>query len=136
MNDKTTMQFTNLRGERVSREVNQVMAVRDFVGTPGYALLVVAANTNLSVADIERFLRLGGVGRSTSWIKRRRWLFQQPNTDNTKGRRADEDGNQTRALKIMREHPTSSVRQLTFLLKDHRIIRSREWVRKHRCDGD
>ena len=131
---KVTMSFTNGRGEQVERDVNQIIDIRDFVGTPGYALLVAAANTNLSAADIDRFLSLGGVERSPSWIRRRRWLFLQPDTDITKGRRANEDGTYERAVKIMRENPTMSIRALTWLLKERGIKRGREWVRQHKCD--
>jgi hypothetical protein len=111
--------------------------VERFRGTPGYALLVVAANTNLSVFDIERYLRdvVGGLdARSKSWIQRRRWLFQQPDADNSKGRTPNGDGQAARAVKIMHENPKLSVRGLVRLLGEHGIKREREWVRKHRCD--
>src|ERR1017187_8287795 len=85
MGSKTSMYWTDWRGNEVTRDVNQVINVRDFVGTPGYALLLVAANTNLSVGDILRYFGCDGVGRSRSWIQRRRWLFQQPDTNNGTG---------------------------------------------------
>ena len=55
MSGKVTMFWTNLRGHKVTRDVAFSIDVERFRGTPGYALLVVAANTNLSVADIERY---------------------------------------------------------------------------------
>jgi hypothetical protein len=132
------MSWIDGHGNEVTQEVNQVIDVRDFLGTPGYLLLVVAANTNLSISDIERFLHLqgrevDGVERSPSWIQRRRWLFQKPGADNTKGPRPNGDRNEARALKIIRERPTVSLRSLAVLLRERGIARSREWVRKHRC---
>ncbi len=132
-----TTSWTDGRGHKVTREVALSIDVERFRGTPGYALLVVAANTNLSVGDIERYLTEGVGGldaRSKSWIQRRRWLFQQPDTDNSKGRTPNGDGQAARAVKIMHEHPNLSVRGLVRLLKEHGIKREREWVRKHRCD--
>ncbi|MGB7136644.1 MAG: hypothetical protein WBD46_15235 [Acidobacteriaceae bacterium] len=137
MPDKVTITWTDLRGHQVKRDVALLIDVERFRGTPGYALLVVAANTNLSVGNIERYLTdvVGGLdARSRSWIQRRRWLFQQPDTDNSKGRTPDGDGQAGRAVKIMRANPNLSVRGLVRLLREHAIKREREWVRKHRCD--
>ena len=75
------MSWVDGRGHKVTRAVNQVINVRDFIGTPGYALLLVAANTNLSGGEIDRYLKdIAGVGRSRNWIQKRRWLFQPPGT--------------------------------------------------------
>jgi hypothetical protein len=137
MPDKVTIAWTDLRGHKVKRDVALSIDVERFRGTPGYALLVVAANTNLSVGDLARYLTdvVGGLdARSRSWIQRRRWLFQQPGTDNSKGRTPDGDGQAARAVKIMRANPNLSVRGLVRLLREHAIKREREWVRKHRCD--
>jgi len=135
MGDKITMTWTDGRGKEQVREVNPIIDVRDFVGTPGYALLLVAANTALSVSDVLRFFDIDCVGRSRSWIQRRRWLFQQPGTVNAIAK-PDRDGNENRAVYIMGQNPTLSVRQLVVLLKEHGISRGREWVRIHRCDAD
>jgi hypothetical protein len=139
MADKATMTWTDGWGHTVERDVGLSIDVEKFRGTPGYALLVVAANTNLSVGDIERYLTyiVGGPDeRSTSWIQRRRWLFQQPGTDNSakNGRAANGDGQAARAGKIMRANPNLSVRGLVRLLGECGIERGREWVRQHRCD--
>jgi hypothetical protein len=139
--DKTTISWTNWRGKEEAREINHVIDIRNFRGTPGYSMLVVAANTNLSAFDIEMFLRLEArefplVERTPSWIKRRRWLFQQPGTNNYKGATPDQDRNHARAVRIMAEHPKSSVRGLSRLLKQHGIKRSPEWCRKHRGDAE
>ncbi len=134
MGDKITMTWTDGRGREVTRELNQVIDVRDFVGTPGYAMLLVAANTALSVSDLLRFFWLSDVGRSRSWISRRRWMFQQPGTTNAVAK-PNKDGYEVRAVTIMGENPALSVRQLVHLLKEHGITRGREWVRMHRCDA-
>jgi hypothetical protein len=138
--DKTTMCWTDWRGKKQTREINHVIDIREFRGTPGYSMLVVAANTNLSAFDIQSFLILQArelplVERTLSWIKRRRWLFQQPGTDNRKSPASDQDGKYARAVRIMAEHPTSSVRGLSRLLKTYGIKRSPEWCRKHRGDA-
>lgn len=111
-NDKTTMSWTNLRGKKETRVINHVIDIRDFRGTPGYSLLVVAANTNLSVRDIKSFLYVEArdlplVQRPASWIQRRRWLFQQPGTDNYKSPPSDRDGKHARACAIMAENPVN-----------------------------
>lgn len=137
MSDEITMLWSDYRDRKHTRKVNQVIDVRDFIGTPGYSLLVVAANAGrLSISEIERFLLISArevpnVERSRSWIQRRRWLFQQPDADNT----SDRDGKERRAVKIMADYPRSSIRDLVAVLKDNGITRSREWVRQHRCDG-
>jgi hypothetical protein len=133
MGSKRTMFWKDWRGNKITRNVNQVLDVRDFAGTPGYALLLIAANTNLSVSDIDRFLTTEGVERSRNWIQRRRWLFQQPGTANPTSP-ANADGKEERAAKIMRLNPRLSIRDLVKLLKENGVVRSREWVRMHRCD--
>ena len=138
-NDKTTMRWTNRHGKEITREIRHVIDIRDFRGTPGYPLLVVAANTHLSVADIERFLEdealsLRRVLRSRTWIQNRRWLFQQPGTDNYKPQ-SDKDGKGAEARAIMAANSTLSNRDLSWLLKEHGIKRSREWCRHHRGDA-
>lgn len=116
----------------MTREVNQLMDVREFVGTPGYALLVLAANSkapnHLSAPDILRYLNSMDVGRSLTYLKKRRWLFQPPGTTNS----ANRDGHDARAVEIMREHLALSIRDLVALLKERGIKRQREWVRRWR----
>ncbi len=137
MSDTTEMSWEDYRGNKRTRAVNQVADVRTFLGTPGYSMLVVAANTHLSVSDLERFLEIQaretpGVARSRSWIQRRRWLFQQAEVNNCKRPPGNVDGKQDRAYAIMGEHPTLSAYELSWLLKKNGIVRSREWVRRHR----
>jgi hypothetical protein len=138
-NDKTTstMRWTNRHGKEITREVNLVGNLQDFRGTPGYALLVVAFNTHLSISDIERFLdnearEFPRCLRSTSWIMRRRWLFQQPGTDNYKDPQADRDGKHAEAIAFIAANRELSVRHLAHLLKQRGIRRSREWCRRNK----
>jgi len=140
MGNSVTIRWADGRGRDVVREINQVIDVRAFIGTPGYSSLIVAANTHLSVSDIEIFLHLQsretpGVARSRSWIQRRRWLYQQPNARNSSGSKPNQDGKDARAVAIMGDNPTMSVRQLVRELKERGINRGREWVRMHRCDA-
>jgi hypothetical protein len=133
------MFWTDGRNNPREREVNQLIDARDYLGTPGYSLLLVAANTHLSVADIEMWLQVQSrttpfVGRSLSWIQRHRWLFQQPNTDNTKNPEPNLDGKAAKAIEVMRANPKLSLRDLAVLLNSHGIKRGREWIRRHRCD--
>jgi hypothetical protein len=127
------MSWEDGRGHEVTRAVNQVIDVRDFVGTPGYALLIVAANANLSGGEIDRYLKRIAIGRSRNWIQKRRWLFQPPGTSNPTSP-VDVDGKDARAREIMRMFPKLSVRDLAEVLKENGVIRSREWVRIHRCE--
>jgi hypothetical protein len=141
MNDETTMSWTNGRGKRETRAINHVIDIRDFRGTPGYPLLFIAANTNLSVRQIGLFLNevealeFPLAERPASWIQKRRWLFQQPGTDNHSGPQTDTDGKYAQACEIMAENLTLSLRDLVRLLMKHGIKRGREWCRKHRGDA-
>jgi hypothetical protein len=134
MGSKVTMLWDDWRGEKIERDVNQVIDVRDFIGTPGCALLLIAANTNLTVSELDRYLNhIMRVERSRNWIQKRRWVFQQPGTANATSP-ADVDGKGERARDVMRANSRLSLRDLVLLLKENGVIRSREWVRTHRCD--
>ncbi|SRR6266851_3292788 len=137
MNDKITRSWTDWRGNKITEEVNLIADARKVVGLAGYPWIIIAANPHLSNAAIERHLGSCGVDgaeRSLSWIQRRRWMFRTVEPGNTKGAIPNLDRNQARAIRIMREHTNLSTRQLVYLLKEKGIKRSREWVRKHRCD--
>jgi len=92
-----------------------------------------AANPRLSRLDLCLWLQQHGTERSLSWLSKRRWLFRKPDQSNAPGVRPDSDGQGERALLIMRANPSLSLRDLTKLLADHGIKRSREWVRRNRC---
>src|SRR3974390_3211737 len=109
MSDTITMRWIDFRGREVAREINQVIDLPKMRGTPGYALLFIAANTHLSVSEILLFLETQGVERGRSWVQRRRWLFQPPGTVNSIGR-PNRDGKDERAREIIREYPTASLR--------------------------
>lgn len=130
------LEFDSPSGKRQSREVNYVLDIRDYRGRAGYPWLVIAANPQLSVYALWLWLLSeGGKNeRGESWIKRRRWLFQDPNVAKGTGGQANADGKDGRAVKIMRENPTMSARNLVRLLKENGIRRGKDWVLKHKCD--
>lgn len=131
-----TIRWTDLRGKEHTRETKNTIDIRDFKGLPGYPLLVLAANRHLSGGVLEMLLELeGGKNlRSRSWIYRRRWLFLDPKTVQGSGSQPNADGRDPRAVAIMRENPTLSLRDLSRLLAQHGIKRGKDWVRQHRCD--
>ena len=133
MTDTLTLCRTNGRGKAEIKTVKQTLDIRDFKGRPGFALLLIAANPHLSVTDILECLRLHGVGRSRTWVSKRRWLFHD---EVGQGAKADLDGKDGHALKIMAANPTLSLRNVSRLLSEAGIDRSREWVRRHRTFSD
>jgi hypothetical protein len=133
MTDNGKMTWENGHGKEETRPINYVVDIREHLGEPGYALMAIAANTHLSVSDLHRFLEYNGVGRSLNWIQKRRWLFQPPGTANGTSP-GNADGKDARAREIMRMFPNLSVRDLAAVLKENGVVRSREWVRIHRCE--
>lgn len=134
MSDKVvTFTYANWNGKEQLRQVNTMIDVGHYKGTPGHALLIIAANTHLAVSDIRRLLEAEGIERSRSWIQRRRWLFSNPDAVNAPGTKPNADGLDNRAVQIMRDNRTLSIRQLSRLLKEHGIGRGRDWVMLNRC---
>lgn len=132
-----TMWFTNGRNKRVNREVNETINLQDYLGTACYPLLVIFANPHLSVADIGMWLSLmarttPGTERPDSWIQKRRWMTKKPGE--ATGVRPNGDGNDARAVSIMRANPKLSARKLATLLSEHGIARNKDWVVRRRCD--
>jgi hypothetical protein len=128
------LRYTDLRGREITREVNETLDLCQLEGTPGYALLVLAANRHLSRFELWLWLKRRGIGRSDSWIARRRWLFKKPTEVYAPGAKPDLDRQAKRALDIMRSNPRLSLRDLSRRLAEHGIKRGREWVRKNRCN--
>lgn len=126
------MRWTDWRGKEQTRQVNLTLALEQYRGTPGHALLIIAANRHLSVSDIERLFDLEGIERSRSYIQRRRWMFQDPETVNDPGAKPNADGKDDAAIAIMRDHPTLSIRRLSWLLKQNGIHRGKTWVMHNR----
>jgi hypothetical protein len=136
MGDKVTMRWTDLRGKETSRVVNQTLDIRDYIGTAGYPLLLLAANPHLSVDVLLLWVRALGISRlerSRTWFQRRRWLFRKPGEVGNPGMQPNADRKDTRALEIMADNPEMSARDLSRLLASKGILRSREWVRRWRC---
>jgi hypothetical protein len=137
MADTITISWEDYLDRKRSIKVNQVVDARSFEGMAGYPWIIMAANPHLSNREMELALsECGGddMERSESWIQRRRWMFRRSVDIARNGATPNRDGNYARALQIMRGHPTVSNCKLVHILKEHRIKRSREWVRKHRCD--
>jgi len=131
-----TLRWESDSGKEMSRPVNFIIDIRDYKGRAGFPWLVIAANPHLSVNALWWWLwSEGGKNkRGESWIKRRRWLFQDPEKAGAAGGQANADGKDGRAVKIMRENPTMSARGLVRLLKENGIRRGKDWVLKHKCD--
>ena len=144
MENKLTLSWTDWRGKQHTREFNQTLDIRDFLGTTGYAILILAANAHLPASDIEFFLEqmsrqseeTQSAGRPFTWIAKRRPMFQKPGTPGTDEAKTacDFDGKQKRAMSLMSEHPKWSVRGLHRMLKQNGIERSEKWVRERRGD--
>jgi len=132
------MCFTNGHEKKVTREVNETISLRDYLGTACYPLLVLFANPQLSVSDIGRWLRLTarttpGTERPDGWIQKRRWMTEKPGAA-PGGPRPNGDGKDARAVAIMRDNPKLSARKLLALLNERGIARNKDWILKHRCD--
>jgi hypothetical protein len=129
-----TLTFEDGRGRPQSRPINFTLDVRDFEGTAGEAHAVIAANRHLSVGDLRLLLSSFGIERPRSWIHRRRWMYQDPETTNEVGAKPNADGKDERARAIIRDKDNSrmSARQLVHLLREHGIPRGRDWVWKNR----
>jgi hypothetical protein len=133
MGDKGSMSWTDWRGREQIREVNQIIDIRNFKDTMGYAWLLMAANPHLSATEIQRWLELIGPQhqRGESWVKKRRKLFVPvgkvfPHSPTNR------DGKDERAFAIMRQLPTASLRYLVRVLKEYGITRGKDWVRANR----
>jgi hypothetical protein len=135
MADAETWTLTLDEPDRYGREqvrtVNLTIDIRDFKDKAGFAWLVLAANPHLSVRDIQEVLINVGEQheRPLGWISRRRWLFHGSGTP---GGKRNADGQDERAREIMAEHPRLSCRKLVYVLREHSIFRSSEWVRQNR----
>lgn len=141
MADTGKLSWTDWRGREVSREVRYTLDIRDFKRTPGFPLLLLAANPHLSMSEIERLLdcyvretRNEKIRRGLKWLYSRRWLFLEPHISLSPGVKPNADGKGRRAVEIMRANPHESLISLCMILKRNGIRRGKEWVRQHRCD--
>jgi hypothetical protein len=131
----TLARFHDWRRGSVEKEVVLTIPdIRKFQKLPIYPWLVMAANPHLSAPDISEFLGTGMAERPVPWLQKRRWMVGGARGV-PKGQPADLDGKQGKAVRIMSENPGMSLRNLTRLLKDSGIVRGKDWVRRHRCDG-
>ena len=136
-----TMTLTDGRGNTVHREVKLTLDIRDYEGTAGFPWVLVAANRHLSQEDITLYLErkaveTPGVARTRSWVQRRAWMFRPRGSSERRGGPIpNRDGRDGRAFELMAAHPKLSLTELSRMLKEHGIKRSKEWCRTHRCDG-
>lgn len=105
---------------------------RDFTGRAGMPWLIMAANIHLSVNDLLDVMAHYGYERTRSWVSRRRWIFFDANYVRQSGGVADADGQQSRAYRIMDQHPSVSAREMVRILGKAGIKRGKDWVLKHR----
>jgi hypothetical protein len=133
----TTLEAPRLdhHGHKYVRQINHVLNTEDFTKTPGYSWLLIAANPQLSAADLQLALRSVGKqhNRSESWIRRHRWMFSDPKKIQARGPKRNADGLDDRAFRFMADNVNLSSNQLAGLLRKNGIPRSREWVRQNRC---
>jgi len=126
-----TLEKPDRYGREQVRTINLTIDIRDFKHLAGFPYLLMAANPDLSIRDIQEVL-LGvheRLNRSVGWLSRRFWLFRGKGKA---GGRSNPDGLDEKAGGIMEANPRLSSRQLVYLLRENGIDRSREWVRKHR----
>jgi hypothetical protein len=119
-------------GRKRIRTVSRLIDIADFTERPGFAWLLIAANPDLSVRDLQEVLLTVGVQheRPIGWLSRRRWMFHGMGKA---GRKANADGMDDRARQIMAENPSLSSRQIVYLLREkYNIRRTKNWVMKNR----
>jgi hypothetical protein len=132
VNQTENLQFQDGAGRKVNRLVNQTIDIREFTHCAVYPWLVMTANPHLSAPDISEFLSLqdAGVFRPARWIYKRRWMCGE--TRHTGGARANADGRDPLAFKLLADNRNLSLRDMVRLLKENSISRGREWVRLNR----
>jgi hypothetical protein len=120
------------RGVTISRTVNlSIPDIQKFKGRPGYVWLLIAANPHLSINDmIEWLFEVDPKSyRPHTWIAKRRWMFHEKFQP---GARANQDGKDERARKIMADNKELSLRDMVRALADRGIRRGKDWVRVNR----
>lgn len=132
---KLTYDEPDRYGRKRVRTVNRIIDIADFKDRAGFPYLLMAANPHLTVRDTQAVLAniSDKLERPAGWISRRRWLFHGKGKT---GRKANADGRDEKARKIMAENPRLSCRQMAYLLRRRGIIRSAEWVRENRVPND
>lgn len=127
---KLTLAKPDRYGRKQVRTVNLAIDIRDFKDKAGFVWLLMAANPDLSIRNLQEVLEAVDEKhmRPLGWLSRRRWLFHGTGTSHGKGNRDGLDG---RAYRIMRENRGVSSRKMSRILLAAGIRRSRDWVLKH-----
>jgi hypothetical protein len=123
--------FHTRGGKLITKKVNCVLDIRDFKQRAGFAWLLIAANPQLSLREIQSALEAVGKQheRSASWIGRRRWMFHDPSKP---GAPKNRDRRDEQVLAFIETHPKMSSRQIAGFLQKKGIARSATWIRQHR----
>ncbi|MGO9937181.1 MAG: hypothetical protein ACLPH3_05875 [Terracidiphilus sp.] len=124
---------TERYGTTENRTVNLFIDIRDFKDKAGFAWLLMAANPQLSVRELQEVLSNVGAEheRPVGWLSRRRWMFHGKGSA---GRKTDVAKAQ-KARRIMDANPNASARQLAAMFRHAGLGLSREYARRHRV-GD
>jgi hypothetical protein len=116
MSDKIEISWEDGRGKRQTREVKMVVDAADFRGTPIYPWLVIFANPHLTSTELELFFDaeadkgLEKIQRTPRWIRKKRWMGRLPGVTNASGPKPNKDGQDDRAVAILRDNPHLSAR--------------------------
>ena len=104
--------------------IDDILAFKDRAVFPW---LVMAANPNLPSSKIAKYLAEHGCPRPSAWIRKRRWMVRPVGTPVT-----NNDGRNEQALQLMADNTELSLRDMSALLKEHGIVRGKDWVRRYR----
>ena len=127
------LEFKNGAGRKVTRLVNQLINIREFTHCAVYPWLLMAANPHLSAPDLSMITAdqdHDEVYRPARWLNKRRWMCGE--TRHQGGGRPNADGRDPKAFELLEANRYLSLRDMVRLLKEHNIVRGREWVRLNR----
>ena len=105
------LEHDSTSGKKIRYRVD--IDAREFQGRAGMPWLIMAANPNLSINELLEVMAAYGYERPRSWVARRRWIFLNPDYARMAGGVRNADGQETRAYRVMDQHPHVSARELT-----------------------
>ena len=124
----TTAKYGKTARVKVNRCIPDIAVFKD---KPGFPYLLMAANPEMALSDVEDVLRHFGNGqeRSRTWLRRRSWLFRD------RGRTVLSALLQ-QARPLMERHPNASAVELAWRLRKVGIAVTAAWVKRHRVTSD